>query len=126
MSNPAPGFSEHPGHRVELSEADHAVEVSLAGEIIADTRRAILLQEDGYPGRYYLPKADVDMQKLSASTHTTQCPFKGGARYWNVAAGDSVAENGAWGYDSPYDECAALAGYVAFYGERFDIKHGTG
>jgi len=126
MNNPAPGYKNHPNHSIVISTPTHPVQVSLAGTLIADTKQAILVEEGGYPGRLYLPANDLHMDYFAATQHTTHCPFKGDARYWTVKVGDTIVENGAWAYDSPYDECEALAGYVAFYGDRFEIQAGTG
>lgn len=119
MSGPAPGFVSHPNHRVELSAPDQSVEVTLSGAVIARTSGAIRLDESRYPARYYIPQADIDMTALTPVDHATHCPFKGDARYWTVSAGGETVENGAWAYDDPFDECAPLKGYIAFYGEKF-------
>lgn len=122
MANPAPGFTEHPDHKISLSAADQTLRVSLGGEQIAASERAVRLDEANYPPRYYLPAEDVDMNKLSATEHASHCPFKGDARYWTVNAGGRQVVNGAWGYDQPFDECRAIQGRIAFYGEQFEFS----
>lgn len=126
MSNPAPGFRQRPDHQIVLSAPEAALTVRLGDVTIAASRRAIRLDEDHCPPRYYLPREDVDMARLSATAHSSYCPFKGDARYWTVEAGGRQAVNAAWAYDAPYDECLALAGRIAFYGERFEFRVDSG
>lgn len=121
MANPAPGFLNHPDHKVEISAPDFAVQVLLDGDVIAQTHRAVRLDEGNYPPRYYLPAQDVAMDRLSATDHTSHCPFKGDARYWTVITAERKVENGAWAYDAPFDECLALKGRIAFYSETIDV-----
>lgn len=116
---PAPGFVKHPGHEVRL-EHDRRVAVRFGGRVIAESDRAIALRESDYPVRYYIPRGDVADDVLTATEHESYCPFKGRARYWTVAVDGKSAENAAWAYDEPYDECAALAGHIAFYDEKMD------
>ena len=63
---------------------------------------------------------DMALDLMSKTEHTSYCPFKGTASYWTVKVGDKNAENAIWGYESPYDETAPLAGHYAFYGNRVD------
>lgn len=116
---PAPGFARHPNHSVRL-EPGRSVIVRFAGAVIARTTRAIALEESGYRLRHYIPRQDIAADALVALDHRSYCPFKGEARYWTVAANGKSAEKAAWAYDAPYDECAALAGHVAFYDEAMD------
>ena len=55
------------------------------------------------------------MDLLTATDHTSYCPFKGTARYWSIGAGARRAENAVWAYDEPYDEALPLRGHAEFY-----------
>ena len=125
-ANPAPGFAKHPDHVLAITQLmpPRRVIVSLNGETIADTLCALEVSESKYPARYYVPKADVAMGKLSGTEKSTYCPFKGTARYWTVSAGSAEIENGAWAYDDPYDECTDLKDHICFFGEQMDIRIG--
>lgn len=115
--NSGPGFRSHPEHRVTVQPAGVRVQVKAGGEVIADSREALRLEESGYPPVYYLPRKDVRMERLVRSTHSTYCPFKGHASYFSLAGG---AENAAWSYEQPYDESAAIRGHLAFYPAKVD------
>jgi uncharacterized protein (DUF427 family) len=53
--------------------------------------------------------------------HRTTCPFNRDASYWTLSANGTRDENAVWGYETPYDEVAAIAGHVAFYPDRVTI-----
>ena len=116
--NPAPGFVQYPNHKVALNTSSIEYQVTFAGHEIARSARAIVVQEGEYLPRPYFPVEDVKAEFLTANDHTTYCPFKGEARYWNVSVGEDLLENGAWAYDVPYDECAKITGYICFYTEK--------
>ena len=123
--NPAPGFKKYPQHRVETRPSTAHVRVTYQGEVIADTRAAVELREDGGPGKktvapvvYYVPRNDVRMERLVRSSHATHCPFKGDASYFSVAGGP---ENAVWSYEAPYDEMLAIKDRLAFYPDKFEI-----
>lgn len=122
MTNPAPGFRDHPEHRILLDTGPDPVTVTADGAIVAATTMAVVLREDGYPVRAYVPKGDV-AATLTPTGKTTHCPFKGDTTYYDVAVDGRTFDNAAWSYDRPYDEMAAIAGHVAF-DDGFDIRIG--
>ena len=88
------------GHQITITPADLHLEVTLDGEKLAETDRAVLLAETGYEARYYIPRADVRMDLLRPTAHETTCPFKGRASYWSVQAGEQVHDNLVWSYET--------------------------
>lgn len=116
-ANSGPGWKKHPAHRIVTAAVGGRVEVVLGGEVIAASGKAVQLDEDGYPTRYYLPRADVRMDRLVRSSRRTYCPFKGHACYYSVIGGP---ENVAWSYESPYDEMTAIEELLAFYADKVD------
>ena len=103
-----------------LEASPRSVRVVLAGEAVADSKRAMLLLELGYPPVYYFPIDDVRTDLLEESEHETTCPYKGEASYWTVAVGDRREENAAWGYPRPIPGAPDMSGYVAFRWEAMD------
>ncbi|MDA8093560.1 MAG: DUF427 domain-containing protein [Betaproteobacteria bacterium] len=121
-ANSGPGFTQYPNHRLTAKPAEARVRVTYKGEVIADTREAVQLEEtmEGStvaPIVYYFPRKDVRMERLVRTAHETHCPFKGIAAYYSIAGGP---ENAAWTYEQPYDEMAALKGRLAFYPDKVD------
>jgi uncharacterized protein (DUF427 family) len=114
----SPGHQQHPEHHVAERHLDQRMTVTVNGEVIADSRDVIRVDEDKNPARFYFPRSDVRMDKLQASTKTTQCPYKGTARYFNVNVGGQELKDSVWSYETPYDEHADLAGRVAFWDDK--------
>lgn len=116
-ANSGPGYKKHPGYRILTKPAGARVKVTFRGEVIADTRDAIRMEEGEYPAVYYLPRQDVKMDRLGRSTHQTYCPFKGKASYFSLANGP---ENAVWTYEEPYDEVSVIKERLAFYADKVD------
>lgn len=108
MELPMAGHSTEP--RMTLHPHNRRVRILAGDTLIADTHDVIELREHGYPQRQYVPRADVDMSKLSISSTVTHCPFKGDAIYYSLPDIADVA----WSYERPNDEMAAIAGRLAF------------
>ncbi len=66
-------------------------------------------------GNAYFPVASLDPRFLSDSEHTTVCPWKGTASYWDIEVDGEQAPNAAWYYPEPKDGAEAVVGRVAFY-----------
>lgn len=114
----APGHRDHPNHKVAEQRLTERLRVSVAGTTIADSSDVVRVEEDGYPIRYYFPRADVEMSLLEPSATTSKCPFKGIANYFSIKAGGKELKNAIWSYEDPYDEHVALKGRLAFYDDK--------
>lgn len=96
----------------------------LAGEtLIADTHDAIEMREKGYPHRQYIPRQDVDMQRLSRSATVTHCPFKGDASYYSVELDGETLTDAAWSYEQPFEAMTDIAEHLAFDTRLVDERH---
>ncbi len=111
---------EGPKHRLLLHDFPRRVRAVFAGETVLDTERGALLHETGLLPVLYVPMEDVRQGLLTATDHSTHCPFKGDASYWSVRVGDRAAENAVWGYPEPLERAPWLAGRVAFYWDTMD------
>ena len=120
MANPAPGYATKPDHRVDLLPEERRVRVTFGGTVIADSKRALRVEETGHGPVHYVPEKDVRLDLMHPTEHKTYCPFKGDCSYWTVAVDGGKAENAVWGYRAPYDEANGLAGHYAFYTSRVD------
>ena len=126
MPNSAPGFASRPDYRVDLVPESRRIKVVFGGATIADTSSALLVEETGHGPVYYIPERNMRMDLLQPTDHQTHCPFKGDASYWTIeTAGGARSENAVWGYQTPFDEVAGLAGHYAFYGSRVDAVEVT-
>jgi uncharacterized protein (DUF427 family) len=109
-----------PDHPITISPAEGTVRVTVGGRIIAESTRALRLEEKGYAPVYYLPRDHADMSLLVRTTHGTYCPYKGDAAYYSIPAGGTKAENAVWTYEAPHAAVAGIQGYLAFYTSRVD------
>src|SRR4051812_1455310 len=106
-----------PDHPITVEPCSSRVVVKLGDVVIADTTNALTLREANYPAVQYIPRRDANMALLEASTHGTYCPYKGDASYLSA---DGLP-NSVWTYEQPYSAVADIAGYLAFYPDRFAI-----
>ncbi len=111
-----------PYHRVDVVRSERDVRISLDGEELAHTTRAVALFETNLPTRWYIPREDVSAT-LEDSDTVTRCPYKGTAAYHSVRLGDGEsARDLVWYYDEPFDEVRRIAGLVCFFNERVDLE----
>jgi uncharacterized protein (DUF427 family) len=96
--------------------------VSVDGEVVAESTRAVALFEAGLPPRFYLPAEDVRMEVLEPSEKKTRCAYKGLASYWHVRAGETFHEDLAWTYAEPERDGEAIRGLICFFNERVDLE----
>jgi uncharacterized protein (DUF427 family) len=106
-----------PYHRIDVLKTDRHVRISLDGELLAETTRAIALFESNLPPRWYLPKDDV-VAELQPSDTVTRCPYKGTAGYYSV----NGTEDLVWYYADPRPEAGRIKDLVCFFNERVDLE----
>jgi uncharacterized protein (DUF427 family) len=120
-------YAKHPQHRIEFDHDRVGLRVSLRGEVLAETTRGLNLREANYPAVVYVPREDVQMDRLEASDLSTHCPFKGDASYFRFG-GDNASEASeeiAWSYETPFDQMAAIRDHLAFYADRVTLEPST-
>jgi len=109
-----------PDHPITLAPNPARVVVTVAGQVIADTRAAVTLKEASYPPVQYIPRSDVDLSKLTRTNHATYCPYKGDAAYYSIPAGGERSVNAVWTYEDPYPDVVQIKDHLAFYPSRVD------
>jgi uncharacterized protein (DUF427 family) len=105
-------------HRITTNPCTRRIRVELRGQLLAESDRAVALDETGLPTRYYLPREDVRMDLLTPSDTTSHCPFKGDATYFSADG----AKDAFWVYEEPSEEDALpIAGMLAPWPGRVDV-----
>ena len=113
--------TRNPDHHVWVEPSPKWVRGIAGGQVIVDSKRALLLRETGHTPVYYFPMDDVRMEWFEPTDHATHCPYKGDARYWTLKLGERVEKNVIWSYPERIEEDDPdLAGYVAFYWDKVD------
>lgn len=64
---------------------------------------------------HYFPADSLTRDHFRPSDHTSSCPWKGTAHYYDVVVGDAINANAAWYYPEPKDAAANIRGRVAFW-----------
>ena len=90
--------------------------------VLNDTVIAEAPQEDliHIEGNWYFPPESVDSSLLVASDTPYTCPWKGECQYFSVKHGETVLQDRAWSYPTPYPSSFKRVGkdysdYVAFW-----------
>lgn len=112
------------GHTITITPAGRHIVVSVGGQKLAESDRAMRLDETGLPARYYFPRADVRTDMLRPTSSTTRCPFKGQASYWSAQVGDETLDDLVWSYETPIAAAGKIAGLMCFYSDRVDLTIG--
>lgn len=110
-----------PFKTVDTRRSSRRVVVEIAGIVIADSTRSIMLFETYLPTRYYFPRDDVRMELLQPSETTSECAYKGLAVYWSADVEGTVVPDAAWSYEHPHNYATAVADRLTFFSERVDL-----
>ena len=106
-------------HRITTRPSTRHVRVELAGQVLAESDRAVELYETGLPTRYYLPREDLRMDLLAPSETTSDCSFKGEATYFSAPG----AADAFWVYEEPSEtEALPIAGMLAPWPGRVEVR----
>jgi uncharacterized protein (DUF427 family) len=109
-----------PDHPITISPAGGKVRVTVVGQVVAESTRALRLEEKGYPSAYYVPRNDADMSLLVRTRHYTYCPYKGDCTYYSIPIGEAKSEYAVWTYEKPYEAVIEIKEHLAFYPSRVD------
>jgi uncharacterized protein (DUF427 family) len=93
-----------------------AVLISVDGETIASSERAIRVCETAGGPVVYIPEQDVvDGVLRPSSGHGSYCEWKGAASYFDVIADGKAIPQAVWTYANPSPGFEQLAGHFSFY-----------
>jgi uncharacterized protein (DUF427 family) len=110
------GHARDPFARIDIRQSSRQVRIEKHGELLAASRRPVLLFETGLVTRYYLPREDI-VAPIEKSKRHSICPYKGVASYYTVGGNKDIA----WYYPHPLPGVKAIKGLVAFWNERVDL-----
>jgi uncharacterized protein (DUF427 family) len=110
-----PGTPDHP---ITITAHNGEVRILREGREIVRTRNALSLKEADYPAILYVPRRDADMTAFIPSSKSTHCPYKGDARYFDLAG----APDAVWSYEAPFQGLEEIAGHLAFYPDKVTVK----
>lgn len=103
-----------------IEQTSRHIVISVDGQTVADTTRALRVCETSHPPVYYVPRDDITSGVLVAGHGSSYCEFKGPATYWSLSVAGRIEPEVGWSYENPSPAYAAMAGAVAFYPGRVD------
>lgn len=80
------------------------------GKTLAESDDTVVVE-----GNHYFPKTAIDCALFQESDHTTVCPWKGTASYFDVVVDGERNANAAWYYPAPKDAAKEIKDHVAFW-----------
>jgi len=66
-------------------------------------------------GNKYFPQSSLKMEYFQKCGHTTTCPWKGTANYYDIVVNGKTNAAAAWYYGTPKPEAAKIKDRVAFW-----------
>jgi uncharacterized protein (DUF427 family) len=79
---------------------------------------AVLAESDDtveVEGNQYFPRDSINAEFFEDSTHTSVCPWKGTASYFNLKVDGEENPDAAWYYPEPKDAAKEITDRVAFW-----------
>ena len=107
---------------ITITPAEGTWVVRVAGAVLGETKNALSLQEGSYDPVIYFPREDIAMAFLEPSDTVTECPHKGTATYFSIEAKSGTLPDAVWTYETPKAGVEAIAGYLAFQGEKVTVE----
>lgn len=80
------------------------------GTLLAESDDTVVVE-----GNHYFPADSIEATCFRPSAHTSFCPWKGTASYYDVEVGGERNENAAWFYADPKSAAAEIKDRVAFW-----------
>ncbi len=115
----AEAFTVSP-HSTEFGPSPRWVRVYFNTQLLADSKRMMLLREANSLPLYYFPKQDVQMDYLQPSDRTARSDRKGDGVFWHVQVGEKIAKDAAFTFRNPSGNGPELKDYVAFMWDKMD------
>ena len=80
------------------------------GQLIAESDKYQTVE-----GNIYFPPEAIRKEFFTPSSHTTRCPWKGTAHYYNVVVDGKENQDAAWYYPDPSEAAKNIKDHIAFW-----------
>ncbi|MEM7241194.1 MAG: DUF427 domain-containing protein [Pseudomonadota bacterium] len=101
--------------KITITDNPNKFVLTVNGHQIAEVPSAKSLAEGSYDPVLYFDPAHFDSALFSKSDHSTHCPFKGDANYYDLTVDGKTYPNAAWYYENPMPAAAGIKGLLGFY-----------
>lgn len=79
-------------------------------QIIAESDETVVIENN-----HYFPQDSIKKEYYIQNSHTTICPWKGEASYYDINVEGIINKLGAWYYPEPKDAAKVIKNYIAFW-----------
>ena len=79
-------------------------------QVLAESDDTVVVE-----GNHYFPESALAREHFRPSDHTTHCPWKGDAAYYDIVVAGETNPAAAWYYPTPKPAAAEIDGRVAFW-----------
>ncbi|WP_101756927.1 DUF427 domain-containing protein [Oceanicoccus sp. KOV_DT_Chl] len=80
------------------------------GAVIAESEDTVVVD-----GNHYFPINSLRKELITASSHTSACPWKGTAHYYSLVVDGETNQDAAWYYPTPKPAASEIQDRVAFW-----------
>ena len=80
------------------------------GTVLAESDDTVVVE-----GNHYFPANSVKPELLEGSDHTSVCPWKGTASYYDIVVDGQTNPGAAWYYADPKPAASEIEGRIAFW-----------
>ncbi|MBU1305802.1 MAG: DUF427 domain-containing protein [Alphaproteobacteria bacterium] len=108
---------------IKISPVAGRVHVIFDDAEIASSTNALHLDEPGCPRRVYFPRDAVQPGVLEETETRTTCPYKGEAWYCTIKTLTATGVDQVWYYPDPCPLVEPIRDYLAFWGDRIEIRY---
>ena len=108
--------------RLTVAPAEGTWVIRAGGAVIGESSRALELHEDGHDPVIYFPREDLGMAFIEPSATRWSDQTKGEASYFTIVTRNGLIADAGWSYETPLEDAARIAGYMAFYPDRVTIE----
>lgn len=109
---------------LRIEREDRSIVVKRHDAVIASSDRALLVHGVLEAPVYYVPRADVYMEHLTASDGTGSAEGGDGRRFLSVVASGGGVSDAAWTHDHGNGDRQALEDHVGFDPAIFNVTAG--
>ena len=79
-------------------------------KVVAESDDTIVVE-----GNHYFPPNAIRREFFHESSHTSRCPWKGTAHYFDLEVDGQRNEGAVWTYPKPKPAAKSIEGYFAFW-----------
>jgi uncharacterized protein (DUF427 family) len=97
-------------HRITMNGEVLMAKATWEGAVLAESDSCVVVE-----GNCYFPRSAIQKTYFKPSDHTTVCPWKGTAHYYDIEVNDKRNPGAAWYYPEPSEAAKQIKDRIAFW-----------